>query len=300
MGHDQPDEKPLLQRPMTEVEIDDFDDQYFERAHTWLLTLGCSFERVKDRPGVYHLTLPPGTIEQVLSGQSTLWTHVTELLLPDGTLIRKYLVQPLAPGPAVTKIRLPRAILMGSEEESDRQILATPRSTMPAWLTIRQAAGLLETKARTLSNYVQHGRLGEEHRDGLLLVSRNSLAAFAPRVPGRPRFMVPPWRQASELNSQWVTLIMVRQRPEQEEHLACLLKAMREQQMHCVPGTTARAIVCNQGDPDELLLVLTWRTSAMPSREEREARLAALRTSLAEVLNWETSVVKEGISLLHA
>jgi hypothetical protein len=59
-------------------------------------------------------------------------------------------------------------------------------------------------------------------------------------------------------------------------------------------------VVRNLGDPAEIDLVLVWRGAVMPARECREAALAALAADLAEVLEWETAVVKEGQALLYA
>jgi hypothetical protein len=108
-GPGQPPEKPIR-----ELDLDNFDENYFDRAQSWLMRLGCTFERVEGRPGVYHLTFPPNTVEQVVLGQSSLWSYVTRIVFTNGTSIHKYKVEPLPFGTPVTGIGLPRFVIEGS------------------------------------------------------------------------------------------------------------------------------------------------------------------------------------------
>lgn len=95
-------------------------------------------------------------------------------------------------------------------------------------------------------------------------------------------------------------MLTLRQRPGQEERLAGVLERMRRENAHNLPGTAARYIVRSQDDPDEITLILVWRLSDMPPEGERQAALVALRADLAEVLDWDAAVGKEGPTLLHA
>ncbi|HEX7734609.1 MAG TPA: hypothetical protein VF458_07095, partial [Ktedonobacteraceae bacterium] len=61
-----------------------------------------------------------------------------------------------------------------------------------------------------------------------------------------------------------------------------------------------RYILRSQYDPDEITIILVWRSAIMPPAEDREASLAALYADLADVLNWETASLKEGRVLMHA
>src|SRR5262249_30195543 len=97
-----------------------------------------------------------------------------------------------------------------------------------------------------------------------------------------------------------LTVITVRQRPGQGEPLERRLAEIRQGNLHHLRGTAARYVMRNQGVPDELVIVLAWRFCMVPPEEERGAALVALRADLADVLDWETAVIQEGETLLHA
>ena len=78
------------------------------------------------------------------------------------------------------------------------------------------------------------------------------------------------------------------------------LEEIRAAKKHHFPGTCERSILRNKHDPEEITLLLVWRGVVMPSLEVREASLLAFCADLADVLDWETAVVKEGEALLHA
>jgi hypothetical protein len=58
--------------------------------------------------------------------------------------------------------------------------------------------------------------------------------------------------------------------------------------------------VRNQGDSDEIDLVLVWQAVVMPTAEQRQIALAALRADLAKKVEWDQAQVKDGEVLLHA
>jgi hypothetical protein len=88
--------------------------------------------------------------------------------------------------------------------------------------------------------------------------------------------------------------------PGQGEVLEQRLTKIRTAGEHLFPGTSARYIVRDQRQLDEITIVLVWRGAAMPLTEQREAALAALSAELAGVLDWEAARVKEGEVLMHA
>ncbi len=72
-------ETTLLQsRPIKEVRIDAFDQQYVARVK-WYLEheLQCSLIPMSDERGGYLIRFPPGTLEEVHMGASTQWTYET-------------------------------------------------------------------------------------------------------------------------------------------------------------------------------------------------------------------------------
>ncbi len=133
-----------------------------------------------------------------------------------------------------------------------------------------------------------------------MMVRAKDVAGFERKAPGRIRTTIPPWHRPPQKNLQYVTTITVRMYPEQERLFRHRLDEIRVARKHHFPGTCARSIVRNERDPGEIDILLVWRGVVMPPLEVREASLLAFFADLADVLDWETAVVKEGQVLLHA
>lgn len=168
------------------------------------------------------------------------------------------------------------------------------------WISIREAARQLGISPRTVYGYAETGRLPFEQREDMRMVDAEAVAALVRRAPGRVRTSTPDWHQPPELNPLTLTTITVSMRPGQQEALEAKLTETRQQNTHRLPGTAARYIMQDRNDPGKVRLVLLWRSSALPSAEEIVAAMEALRVYLADVLDWNTAVVEEGLVLLHA
>jgi excisionase family DNA binding protein len=168
------------------------------------------------------------------------------------------------------------------------------------YLTVQEAARILGVTARSVYGYIAKGQLPATRVGERIVVKENEVFAFDLQAPGRPRVLIPAWHIPPTRNRQYVTMVTVRVRPGQDEALESKLVEIHGSAKHCFFGTSARYVVRNQCDPSVIDLVLVWRGSCMPEPACREASLIALATDLTEVLDWETAVVKEGQSLLHA
>jgi len=171
---------------------------------------------------------------------------------------------------------------------------------LPEMLTVKQAASILGVTERSIYGYVHAGTLVGERTEKGIMVQADSVRTFDGKAPGQIRKLVPRWRRPAQRNQQWLTFVTLRQQPGQAEPLASRLERMRRVNSHALSGTQARYLVRNQNDPQEVTLVLVWRSTIMPPAEERAAALAALRADFAELFDCKTAVVKEGRSLLHA
>jgi hypothetical protein len=78
------------------------------------------------------------------------------------------------------------------------------------------------------------------------------------------------------------------------------LEEFRTAGKHQFPGTSARSVVRNHTDPASIELVLVWQAVVMPTADQRQIALAALRADLAEMVEWDQAQVKHGEVLLHA
>lgn len=171
---------------------------------------------------------------------------------------------------------------------------------IPAYLSVGEAARSLGVSERTIYGYIKERRLTGARVGNLIVVKTAEVDACQRRPPGRQRVLTPRWHRAPIGNRLYFTTITVQVRPGQDEELEQSLTRIRTAREHVFPGTSARYVVRDQHQRDDIQIVLVWRSVAMPSAEQREAALAALATELAGVLDWDAARIKEGEVLLHA
>ena len=178
--------------------------------------------------------------------------------------------------------------------------LASSLERVPGYLSVREAARIIGVSERSVYGYIEDGKLPGARVGNIIVVIAEYVYSYERRAPGRMRTTTPPWHMPPLQNLQYLTTITVRIRPGQGELLEQKLYEMRVEHKHRLLGTAARYIARNQSDPDEIEIVLVWRSVVMPPSEVRETALAAFYAELAEVLDWETASRTEGRVLMHA
>ena len=159
---------------------------------------------------------------------------------------------------------------------------------------------MLGVSPRTVYSYIESGKLPGSSIGNTTVVLAADVASFQRSAPGRKREQTPRWHRPSAQNGRYITTIRVRARPGQQACLARKLAELRRTGRHPFPGTSARYVAGNQDDEGEMLIILVWQAVVMPSKQEREAALAALGTELADALDWQTMVQTHGRVILHA
>ncbi len=176
---------------------------------------------------------------------------------------------------------------------------ATPEHA-PGYLSVREAARIIGVSTRSVYNYIESGKLPVVHIGHLTVIEAERVHNYKRQAPGRLRLNTPRWHMPPANNCQSLTTITVHIRQGQNERLARKLDEIRTASKHCIPGTVARYIMQSASSPDEIQIMLVWRSANLPSTEERKAALAALRDDLAEILDWETAVHRESQVVMHA
>ncbi len=166
-------------------------------------------------------------------------------------------------------------------------------------MTVKEVAEELDISERMVHTYIQDGRLPGYKMGRITIVKEEDFRFFQRAKKGRPRTRLPIWRKSVGDNLQYLTHITVSIRPGQGDKLDQKLEEMRADAKHLLPGTVARYIARNEEKPEDVQIVLVWRSTVMPPKEEREAALAALRADLADILYWETAWSESGKVLMH-
>jgi excisionase family DNA binding protein len=172
----------------------------------------------------------------------------------------------------------------------------------PEYLSVREAAKLMGVSERSIYGYIGEGKLRGARIGNIIAVNAGEVQRFGciRKAPGRVRTTTPRWHVPPAQNCLFLTTITVRACAGQGALLDERLAEIRRDDRHRFPGTVGRYIGRNQLDPDEIEIVLIWRSVVMPPEQDREAALTALAAYLADVLDWETAAYKHSQVLLHA
>jgi excisionase family DNA binding protein len=188
---------------------------------------------------------------------------------------------------------------MDRSDQEPREAVPAP-ARIPGYLSVKEAANLIGVSARCVYNYIESGRLPAVRVGSMTAVEEEAVRNYRRRPVGRLRTRTPVWHVPPANNLQYLTTISVRIRQGQSGQLDRKLAEIRLAGKHLLPGTAARYIARSQNSPDDVQIVLIWRSAVMPPAEEREAALATLRADLADILDWETAIHKEGQVMMHA
>src|SRR2546421_6909933 len=168
---------------------------------------------------------------------------------------------------------------------------------VPDYISTDQAAQILGISKQRVYQYIEEQRLPAFRAGNVILLRKEAVQQFKPHITGRPRKKEPAWRVYRGGSTLLGTDIQVQIRPGKQGQLVEKLKAMYKGQRHTFPGTIQRYVFKDDISPAAISILLIWKDTEMPEKEERERNLAAFQAELADVLDWETAQIttKEGI-----
>lgn len=172
-------------------------------------------------------------------------------------------------------------------------------SGIPGYVSIKEAAKILNLAPNTVYEYVAEGRLSSFRAAHVIMIPLAEVQAFRPSIAGRPRKRLPVWRIPPNDNLLFMTSIEVTLFPGQHETFLKRLEVLKRED-YIFPGTVARYIAGDAASPESIEIVLVWRSSVMPDEEDREQALDAFRHALTDVLDWKTARYKHGRVFMHA
>lgn len=167
------------------------------------------------------------------------------------------------------------------------------------YVSIKEAAKMLGLAYTTVHEYVTEGRIPAVRASDVILIPVEEVRKFKPNISGRPRISIPQWRISPEDNTLHLTSINVKIRPDKKTQFMEKLEEIREEKQHLFPGTVTRYIMGTDRYPENIEILLIWRSSVMPDEQGREQALEAFRQALADVLDWETARYEHGTVYMH-
>ena len=170
---------------------------------------------------------------------------------------------------------------------------------LPGYVSTKEAAKILGISERRVRLYIEMKRLSAVRAADVLMLPLDDVKNFKRKIVGRPRKNTLAWRTSSVENTQILTSISVQILAHQEKRLIERLEVVKRSGHHVFPGTVARYLVKSETVPGRMEILLIWRSTIMPSEEDREQALEALRQSLADVLDWSTAQYSRGQVWMH-
>ena len=170
---------------------------------------------------------------------------------------------------------------------------------IPGYVSIKEAAEMLNLSPNTVYEYVTEGRLSSLRAAHVIMIPIEEVKKFKPNIAGRPRKSIPVWRISPEDNELFVTSITVQVRTGQKDALSKRLEEIRQSGEHLFPGTIARYITQSEKKPDHIGISLVWRGTVMPNEATREIALQKFREVLTDVLDWDTAEYDTSRVLMH-
>jgi excisionase family DNA binding protein len=173
-------------------------------------------------------------------------------------------------------------------------------SDLDKFVTVQEAAKLLGISETNVHRHIQNDHIKATMLGGRYIILREDVLNFKRGLSGRPRTSVPKWRFSLEGNAQIGTSVeadllegVTRQ------DFVQALEQVKSSGNYLFEGTIARYVMSDKETPRRVQFLLIWRETVMPSEEEIEQELAALRATLTHVLAWETARSSTQLIWMH-
>ena len=174
-----------------------------------------------------------------------------------------------------------------------------PLPDIPGYADIKEAARILGVAESSIYRYIQTGRLPAFQAGRNIMVELEALKQFKPGLTGRPRKKASHWRISPDTGSLLVMYIQVQVRPGQQPMLEKKLWMIKQEEQHLFPGTITRYVSVDDEIPPIATIQLVWKSGDMPDEETRQQDLAAFKTELADVLDWDTAQYNISKAIIH-
>lgn len=172
-------------------------------------------------------------------------------------------------------------------------------SSIPGYISTKQAARLLGVSNHRLYQYVKAGRLPVVRVGKAFMLRVEDVENFKPKPSGRMRTKAPSWREYRSRGKMLTMDIHVPVHPGQQEQLLETLQAIQRADLHTFVGTVARYVIKGDEELTTLHILLIWKDIEMPAEAVREEDLRAFQKELADVLDWEKAEYSLNEIIIH-
>jgi excisionase family DNA binding protein len=172
-------------------------------------------------------------------------------------------------------------------------------SSIPGYLSTKQAARLLGVSNHRLYQYVKAGRLPVVHVGKAFVLRVEDVEGFKPNPSGRMRTRGASWREYKSRSTLFAMDIHVPVFPGQQGPLIEKLRSIRQTDQHTFAGTVARYVFKGDEPLTLLRMMLIWKDTEMPDEAIRQEDLRAFQNDLREMLDWDKAEYSLHEMLIH-
>ena len=130
------------------------------------------------------------------------------------------------------------------------------QTSVPGYVSIKEAAEILGLSPSRVYEYVEDGRLSSVRAAHVILIPVEEVKNFKPNIAGRPRKSVLRWRISPENNMLLSTSIVVQIRTNRQTELMKKLEEIRQDDEYLFPGTVSRFIIRSETFPEQVEISL--------------------------------------------
>ena len=168
----------------------------------------------------------------------------------------------------------------------------------PGHVNTETAAAMLHVSTSRIYQYVDDGRLTPYKVGNAFLFLIKEIEQVRRNPSGRSTTKQRPWRAYKGNVNVIETEIIAQVREGQQEALSKKLQDIRAADQFKFPGTLARYIFQEKGQPT-VQIFLIWKSTNMPEEAVLQGYLAMFQAELADVLEWERAEVHTREALLY-
>jgi excisionase family DNA binding protein len=172
-------------------------------------------------------------------------------------------------------------------------------SSIPGYISTKQAARLLRVSKHRLYQYVKAGRLPVVHVGKAFMLRVEDVEGFKPNPSGRMRTQGASWREYKSRSTMLAMDIHVPVRPGQQVPLVEKLRAIQQADQHTFSGTVARYVIKGDEMLTTLRIMLIWKDIEMPNEIIRHADFRAFQEELNDMLDWEKAEYSMNEMIIH-
>lgn len=172
-------------------------------------------------------------------------------------------------------------------------------SSIPGYISTKQAARLLGVSNHRLYQYVKAGRLPVVHVGKAFMLRVEDVERFKPNPSGRMRIKGAPWREYKSRGTMLAMDIHVPVRPGKQDSLVEKLRAIRKTDLHTFSGTVARYVIKGDETFTTLHIMLIWKDIEMPDETIRQEDFHAFQEELNDMLDWEMAEYSMNEMIIH-